>query len=100
MFRKKNFCIYIALVLILLSSGTAFAVKKDIAMFIRLAKKGNLNAQEALAKYYYYGSAADPYVEQDYEQAAFWSSKAAAQGSRAVERQKSIYRKCILAARE
>ena len=88
------------LILILFLAGTAFAVKVDIAMFIRLAKKGNLNAQEALAKYYYYGSAADPYVEQDYEQAAFWSSKAAAQGSRAVERQKSIYRKCILAARE
>ena len=85
MFTKKNFCICIALILILLLSGTAFAVKKDMAMFTRLAKKGNLTAQEALAKYYYYGSAADPYVEQDYEQAAYWSSKAAIQGSRAAK---------------
>ncbi len=85
MFTKKNFCICIVLILILLLSGTALAVKKDIAMFTRLAKKGNLTAQEALAKYYYYGSAADPYVEQDYEQAAFWSIKAAAQGSRAAK---------------
>ena len=71
MFRKKNFCIFIALILVLSLSGTAFAA--SASRLRKLAGAGDAEAQFYLGVAYATGEG----VKQDYKLALNWFRKAA-----------------------
>ena len=74
MFRKKNFCVYIALILILSLSGTSFAA--SASRLRKPAGEGDAEAQYQLGLAYLKGEG----VKQDYKLALNWIRKAVAQG--------------------
>ena len=73
MFTKKNFCIYIALILILSLSGTSFAV--SASRLRKPAGEGDAEAQFQLGLAYLKGDG----VKKDYKLALNWIRKAVAQ---------------------